>query len=721
MNRTCRLWGLQILCCILSQPVEAREIRFLLKSHDATLHGSATLHVWRIDGGPDVDPSDSISRDVDLERSVVTVDLPDGSWAFELEHPQLWHARQVIVAPGSGEVTVDLWPKSEVTAKVSTSDPRPPAEVTVTLMPSESGAADGPSVEVSCPIVNGAFLCSVPAGALDFRVRSKEYVAHHFFGRTTQAGKALDLGELRFQRGQSIIGRVERSRARGNLRGATVRAQPSQTADPGLLSRSAPVASNGLFHIDGVPPGSYVISAMQEGGLVSEPVEVLVRSGDEVELLRPIGLIEPRKVHLLISPPMNPDGDRWTVSLDRDVTESFVETVTAGAASVDGSWSASSLAPGRYSLQVTSDRGAWYRQVVDISAGDARLAAVISTRRVHGKVTLGRDVPLRAKVSFSDESALVSSTMSAEDGSFSLQLPVRLTGSEEATRWDARVESDEPSVHRYFRDVRISADAADERVDLEVTRSVLLGMVVTEDGEPIAGGWVNVIGDDVEGKLTQVPVSDSGEFVSYGLEPGSYSLQAVHADGESSFVAVTLRKDEVLDPIRLVAKPTRQVRGLVRSETAAVAGAQVTLMPVVPGGVPMTIHHQRTDAGGRYTHTLSPGLTTFDLAVAAPGFAFMLDRVEFHGKPLMSTLDQRPGTIVLRGKGASRMHLRHNGAVIPVSFLLVPRWTGRESGSDELSIPAMEPGPWSLCSARRCTDGYLTPFGALTLDISDSR
>jgi hypothetical protein len=335
-------------------------------------------------------------------------------------------------------------------------------------------------------------------------------------------------------------------------------------------------------------------------------------------------------------------------------------------------------------------------------------------------VTLGSDSPLQAKVSFSNDSGLVSSTMSAEDGSFSLQLPNAVSGSEQTTRWNARVESDEPSVHHYFRDVRVYANAS-ERVDLEVTRSVLLGTVVTEEGEHLAGGWVNVIGDDGEGKLTQIPVSGSGEFAAYGLEPGDYSLQAVHGEGESSFVAVTLRKDEVSDPIRLVSRPTRQMRGYVRSETAAVPGAQVTLIPVVPGGGSLTIHSQRADAGGRYVHPLSPGVSTFDLAVAAPGFAFMLDHVEYHGKPLMSTLDQRSGTIVLRGKDTSRMKLRHNGASIPVSFLLVPRWTGRDSGSDELSIQAMEPGPWSVCSAQRCVDGYLAPFDTLTLDISGSR
>jgi hypothetical protein len=608
--------------------------------------------------------------------------------------------------PSVGEVLVELWPRAQVRGRVTPEV----KELTLRFQPADR-RAEQPAGQVACPVSEGTFLCSVPAGVLDLRLRAPQAIGRFFLGSETTAGGVLDLGTVSLARGQSIVGRVELLRGlSGKVSDATVRAQPDgQLVADRLLAQTVRVAKNGLFHIDGVAPGTYSLIASRDGGVRSESVLVEVRAGDEVNLLRPLVLNPPRSVEVFVTPDQDPDGNPWSVSLSRSVTASYFETVTSSRASATGRWSSTSVAPGSYELEIATASGeTWYRDTVDLRSGDGQRSPVLSSREVKGVLTIGADSPLAATVTFLDLRGLSSAATSNEKGAYVLRLPGGA-----ATKWNVHIDGDEPSVHKFFRDVVVPS--SDAKLDFNVSRSVLAGTVVTEAGEPVDAGWVDVSGDDGGGRMTQVPISSSGEFAIYGLDPGSYTLRAVVAEAESVPSTVDVGDDETSPPVRLSVLPAKQVKGMVRSQSGGIPGARVTLLP--GGGPPMSVEGRVSDGNGRYVHRLPPSVASFDLAVAAPGFAFMLDHVEYHDKPLLSIVDQRSGTLSLRGSQVDRMVLRHNGARIWVSMLLVPSWTGRMETEHEIVIPAMEAGPWSLCSAERCVDGFLVPFGTLTLDI----
>ncbi len=690
--------------------LRAGEVRLKAIVHGDPSEGSATVVVWRVDSGQ-AERLDTRSRyALDLADGL-SLPLTDGTWALEIDDSRFWHARQYVTMPAARELSIDLWPRAEVRGRVA-SDVH---ELTLRFEPADRSQATPsseiqPAGEIPCSIIEGSFQCAIPAGVLDLRLRSPQSIGHYFFGKQASQGASLDLGTIRFERGQSIVGRVEFLRGViGKVGDVAIHAQPDgQFVEERLLTRTVSVEKNGWFHIDGVAPGTYSLIASR-GNLRSEAVDVEVRAGDEVNLLRPLILNPPRSVEVVVTPPADPDGHPWSVSLSRLVTASYSETVTASRVSATGGWSAVAVAPGSYDLEIGTAAGAtWYRETIDLRKGDAHLAPVLSLREVRGHVTIGDGKPLVATVTFLDSHGLSSDALSDADGVYLLRLP-----NTESKTWNVHIDSDEPAVHKYLHDVVVGSE--DGKLDFSVTESVLTGIVLTEAGEPIDGGWVDVSGDDDGGKLTQASISSSGEFAVYGLEPGSYNLRAVSAEAESAPTTITLDADESYAPVRLTVRAVKQVKGMIRSRSGPIPGARVTLIP--GGGPPMSVEGRTSDGGGRYVQRLPPGLASFDLAVAAPGFAFMLDHVDYHDKPLLSLVDQRPGTLILRGPQVDGMLLRHNGARIWVSMLLVPSWTGRADTDGTVIVPSMEPGAWSLCSGERCVDGFLAPFGTLNLDM----
>jgi hypothetical protein len=675
----------------------------------------AAISVGRIDDAADLQKKPAVRHDVDLAQPLPPLRLEPGHWSLTVEGDEVWHQTQYITVSGDTGAVLEVWPRAFVSGKIAPVKPMP-AEVLIRFEPAAEGApASGLS---TCPIAEGAFRCGVPAGALDLRVRSNGYIAHYFLGARLAAAETRDLGTLTFRPGQAITGRVLLPREfRDELQNVTVRAEPANT-DSALLPLTAPAAKNGFFHIDGVTPGAWIVRARHPKNLHAEPVPLTVIAGADAQLARAMTLDRPRRIEIAIAPPHDPDGKRWHVEVMREMRPGFLEAYTQSSADTDGRFSATAL-PGAYAIAVNTGAGdEWHREDVMVGATDVRLHLQIPSRAVKGIVTLAGK-PLEANLELSSGGASTSATSNAE-GRFAATIR-----SSDAREWTVRVKSEAPLVEREL--VVPAPDGASE-LSIELAGGRIHGSVVDEEGMPSSYPLLRI---GASGSFN-VGGTEAGTFDASGFEPGTYTVQASGAGrSESDVVSVTVQEDGDSEPLRLVLKKQKALRGFVVSDFGPVPGAEVLVHST---DVPQAyVSVERTNAQGRFVAYLPPASREFDIFVASPGFSYSMDHAEYRDSVARARVDQSGGTITVRGRAAEgrEVQIVHSGAILPAAAIV--HRAGGIAAEGELILPRMEPGPYSACvvedrnwslfratngaNGARCVSGVLPPHGTLTLDV----
>lgn len=672
--------------------------------------------------------SDIAVRAVAVPGAVV-IDVNDSlPCKLELDVEGLWH-RPLYVQKGQEASSVDLWPVAVLTGALQSAQPRP-AELQLRFLPVNDQDTDMPGGgEVTCPVVDGRFRCVLPAGQHHLRLRATRKIPHYRWNVALAPHETRDLGTLTLRDGASIAGSVEvrpPSKVR-SWRDIKVAAIPAGVAEA-HANESALIATpddHGWFLIEGVPPGEYLISAAS-GDLSSERVRIRVLPQAQPELTAPLVLDTPKALELSFSPPLDPWGKPWQVRLSR-LDGGRGTVVTASSANDQGVWSARRLRSGAYELEVgTGTRAVWHRSTITIAASDVTMALPLPGKTVRGTVTLGGrpaadvDVLLGGKYGAIRQKATTDS-----EGTFSTYAPEALA---HEGKWTIDVTGAQPSMHRRIELTPEVDDAGDLVFAIELPSRRIGGRVLHADGSPAAGALVNVEHAQSEEILQQARVDESGAFVLAGLDRGDYSLQANDFMKESRKVRVTVA-DEPNAPIDLVLQANDELRGSVESPYGPVPGATVL---VFPRDVDWTsVAPARTSADGTFVTVLPAGTRQADVLVGAPGFAFEMARIAIEKRHLRVTVSQNGGTLrltvpPLTVASSASLALLHNGATAGVTVLLT-KWGGRiiktEKEQVEISVPAMQPGEYSLCiqgvtiDRSACTTGYLAPQGELALSV----
>ena len=489
-------------------------------------------------------------------------------------------------------------------------------------------------------------------------------------------------------------------------------------ATSGGSRSSASVGKRGHFHLDGLPPGRYRIFATAENGrLASDEIEAVVVANALAELREPLRIESPTTLRVMLSPPSDPDEERWSVTLHR-VRGAGEEIVAKTASNDAGEWISPPIRTGRYILDVGPKRGGrWFRTSVAMAGQPVSVVVDLESANVTGVVTFG-DQGLASKLRFADEGDDEQIFVESEAdrfGRFTGVLPKR------ASSWSVEVVSDSPRVKHTFPNVSPAP-----HLELQVPRTTLSGVVLDERGDPARNATVNITSAD-EG-LVQVPVTEDGWFAAYGLAPGRYDVQASAFLLSSEVRAIDVTDEVTPDPVQLVLQDVAKVTGHVIAESAPVAGAQVWVDAT--DVVQQIVIPTPTDARGAFGVFAPPGAREVDLSVAAPGFDFRMLHTRVPSGPITIQVRQEGGTIVVpAAAGDLQPYLQHAGATEAVS-LLTSLWSVQEAGG-KLVIPAMEPGPYSLCfirhnehhalragrvdRARHCTEGFLPHQGTLVL------
>ncbi|MEO8035573.1 MAG: carboxypeptidase-like regulatory domain-containing protein [Acidobacteriota bacterium] len=368
----------------------------------------------------------------------------------------------------------------------------------------------------------------------------------------------------------------------------------------------------------------------------------------------------------------------------------------------------------------------WWSETVVIAAGDESRQVSMTQQKISGVLLLARR-PLAARLSFTDERSRLVSVNSDEQGEFSALLP---DGSE--SDWQVRIESNEPDLQRVVP-VHVRPNVP---LEIDLPNLMVTGTVIDERRSPVPFALLSIRSVAGNQPGFQPSAGPDGRFTVFGLSPGKYQVSASGLTVEADPVEIEVKAGEVApEPITLLARTRRHIRGHVSSAFGPVAGATVAVQPTDD---PLSeIRPTTTGADGAFALTIPSRTQELDVMTAAPGFAFALDHVHYESGDLSISVDQRGGTLLLQTASRADAFLLVDHATIPLSLLSLQWPTLNEKTKDgfwQIRIPMMQPGSYSLCAvppenvprfrasggfvgADRCSTGLLDPYGFLTIPI----
>lgn len=737
------LWvGTCLLAALASLPALGApvSIRIRVANSTAISNEPVAAEVQIVSGSSSAE--DRTVRVVPVDGSgAIEVDLAgSGVWYLRARAAGYWGDTRVLVAPYPRQpVELRLWPAAILRAQVSPSVRL--SSISVRFQPVLDDAAESnhddtlPASTVDCRLDGRNVECVIPAGVVDYSLRSAGYVPVYRWNQNHSAGQVSNLGSVEFRKGSSLVGRVV-ARGRRLDRGSKIRVslEPSRAAivpaaeekRSRLAGATAFADARGNFVFEGIKPGGYQIFA-DAPGLISETREVAILDSLEAELRDPIELAPPVTVEIAIAPATDPWRGKWTVDLLRlDARKRQTAVAASAVADFNGRWTRAGLPPGDYIVNIRRQpQGVWYSQPLAVES-DVHLDLDIPFVRVTGTLRLG-GAPLPGSLWFGGERGAVSVPITTDDrGLFRGVLPATDGG----TWAKVDVVADQPTVRRSLQDLRIPAPDDDgiSRLDIDLPSNKVYGEVTTERGTPVSSATIFLSVAGEEGALLQTHVDELGQFSFNGLDAGTYSLRAISDRGKSDAlkVAVDQTSQEFMN---LVLKQNAELRGVVSSRYGGVAGARVSAYPDDRWGFDL-VEWTTTDPDGRFSVIVPPRAHHATLTVAAPGFAFQFFRAAVDSQPVEIQLEQNGGRLLIALQGSDLPFVFYGGGFLALQDLLGDGIAVLDE-KQNVVVENLKSGQYELCLAspsealafaqtmrpkERCTGGFLPPGGQLLLD-----
>lgn len=686
---------------------------------------------------------------------VCFLDLPVGEpWTLAVASPGYRADTRTIVSTPTEPLAIglDLWPTTSVTGRFALPDGEEGiSSATLRFQPSSStpsseGRGEG---EVVCQVGAAGWSCDVPVGIWDVRIRARGFVSHYRRDVHLAEGQPLDVGVLPLRRGGSIVGYLKAFDGTDITKACRVVAihegvgkslDPNEAKRTRLMFAPAEVRSHGFFHMEGLPPGTYVLGAMYPTHALTRVFPIAVAENAETELRLPVVLEAPLQLHLRIRPEYGPDGQVWSVALMEEGLQPDTlrpvgppQICQAGAVDWDG------LSEGSYLVEVSDSRGStWARKTIDLAPGTADQELEIPPVHVTGTVRLGAE-PIACTLVFGGRwGELRIATESNDDGRYSCTIP-------RAGRWTVSVSAESPTAfHREGIQVDVPVRTQEQRpaeVDILVPDNSVSGLVVNTAGIPEPRALVKAL-DLRTDSLTigDVRSGPDGSFRLVGVPAGNLNLTALANGLSSGQVPVQIEEGRSLSGVTLRLRSKQGLEGTVTGPAGPVFGARVIVLPVgqVYGDEVLT------DTSGRFTVNLPEQSSSAVAVVMASGYALHWSRVALQARQSISIALERWGGTVKPGASnreaiigrESTLFLVHNGSALGLNFLV--GWlaaNGVQPGALwDHGFPQMPAGPYSPCRVsdesvggvllggvptEYCTTGLLTQGGELVLAVPE--
>jgi len=734
------------------------EVNLAIKAGQRTsapLHGTVqAIPAGRVGPG---EQAESIHRDVIIPGQL-SLDLQPGiPWRLHLNASSYWAPPEVIVPLAQGKQTVRLvlLSTSKIVGRLKLPNGEPmPAEFKVRF---QSAAVPGqdeiPQTSFTCPVAQGRFLCQVPVGILDLRLRAKSFVSHYRWGISLRPDKAVDVGTLALRRGASIVGRVEVGEGQLDLSTCRVKLSPQKAgAAPSAadkerflgLQHTNRINAHGFFHFEGIPPGSYAVTAEQPGFAPVRLFPVTVLKHVETEIQAPLVLEPPLTLEVQLQPALDWLEKPWkVVLLKRSEIPGNVELIADRGASSEGTFSQEGLAPGAYVVMVRDAAGGEMGlREVELTRDAPLLLMSLDLVWVEGEILIGEE-PLSAELIFGGHFSVEKVTMVAdEEGEFFGYLP-------REGDWLVAVQAEEPPVVRNIPEVEVrKRGSSTARVKIELPDTEVRGEVVDETGEQVAGALVRLYEEKVSGGHA-IRADEEGRFVFRGLAEGRSLISAESHQGTSEEVVVNLVADRLQPPLRLVLRQKQLIAGQVLSATGGVPRAPVWVAtyrggPHTPN---IDLATTTTDITGSFELAIPASATHLQLTAFPPGYALAtLPISEISKERFIVQVQPHGGTLTFElaepidwvEPWSPRPTLFIDGIALPWYFL--KRWAdiNAVNNPDELhfTVPRLRAGNYQACllpaspqalqapldpNNSSCRPGAVVPFSETTVKMAAPR
>ena len=701
------------------------------------------------------DPADPhqppVSRLVTLP-SVERFLLPAHSkWRLSLAPGRYWApAQSMVVRDTPISVRWTVAPAGAIEGSLATPRGEPlPETITLTLLASNSGRLppEFEGAQVVCPVREDHWVCRVPAGFLDLRLRAPRFLSAYRWGVRTNSGTATDIGLLQLRHGASLTGWV--LAADGRPLGSSCRVDldvpgmepdaSSRKAKRALRTLTTTVLSNGFFEFEGIATGTYAITARAPGYAAATLYPVTVEKDTESAIRDPIMLDRPVDMTVSVEPAQDFEGRPWSVLLRRkNPSDNRVSEIHAAPLSSPGVFRGDRLSPGSYQVIV---RDADHQQVASdnflLSADSDTLNLQVQLLEVQGTVRLGEQPLPGATVELENRTGALAVTFhSDDDGEFAGQLP----GGQE---WRALVTAESPHVVSALGKVDVVESATEAQIAIRLPDNGVRGSVVdsTGRGVPATVDYYNLAG----GGHSSLNTDASGTFQLRGLPKGEYvfsaTAAATGAASEAAHVAFT--ETDQSATIRLTVSDTTSVRGIVSDSAGPVPRTELLALPKYADGSFNILGGTQATAGvdGAFELAIPTAATVLDLIMMARGRILDTASVTLPTQtPLLLRLPDSSGTTRIAWHDplnpfdtvTAKPLLLLRGVILDMGLLA--RWA-REEGraikapTTEIEIPNMAPGAYRACFPRHgqtmaqwiaqrrrsCVDGNLSAGGTLEL------
>lgn len=670
----------------------------------------------------------------DLEPRVARVpgslvyEVPEGSsWRVEVEAEGVWAPTKFLEAREGTETNLRLYPTGWLTADLDfEGEARPgPLQVGFRFTGSETWEW------TSCPVATDrVWRCEVPRGRLDLRLARSGYAADRRWGVQVPVSDPADLGRVRLRRTASLVGSVtlsELEQPRPPVRIELIplrdrRPSPNQERFDGL-GQSTTADAAGVFHFQDIAPGTYSVQASAPGFAPLQVMPLILQAGREANLPAPMHLERPVTFRLSVDPPTKPSGAGWTVELiPLDGVEGTSLERFTGRVESDGSWTRAGLTPGHYGVTL-SDNGEsiWWQTELEVEGGMLPVEVDLSVVEVSGRLTF-RDKPVRARLNFGGRAAERQIYIySDHDGRFHGLLP-------RAGDWVVAGRYKPNGTEQYLREVEVRSGEKNW-FDIELPDTMIFGLVVNEDGEPLAGKVVFAKMRGEPGYNNEARTDEQGRFAFVAVPEGRYSVDLLDAVFTAPTVEVEVLEDVELPDVRLVAEDVVRRTGRVVSGRGPVGGAMVHLLPEfrVPRQTPY--RQWLTDPAGAFEAELPRTTGSATVIVQPPGHAARMLRLpELPEGDFDIPVGSVGGTLMLDFGADADEALRdeiHSGLYfgdVRADATIFRNWAlyhGHSSRGSVRVLPMMEPGDYRLCrnGSDRCAAGRLAPQGELRLAL----
>ena len=253
----------------------------------------------------------------------------DSVWYATPRAPGFWgEERAIVPSPSPGSVDVYLWPAAVLRGRLPAKSGVKDLAVRFQSARDEHerrNSLDVPRGTTECEIDGGRISCPLPAGIVDYSLRSTGHMPVYKWNQKVLPGEVIDLGALQLRKGLSLLGRVAFPSG-ANRKGTPVHVtlepdvaaaeRPGDDARLALRATSVLADARGNFLFEGLQPGGYFISATAQHSL-TERREVVILEGVQAELREPLVLTPPAALSIALQPRLDPWRKPWLVEVAR--------------------------------------------------------------------------------------------------------------------------------------------------------------------------------------------------------------------------------------------------------------------------------------------------------------------------------------------------------------------------------------------------------------------